>query len=341
MTVCLVLLLVSCSDSDVPDGYQLIACEGDLFRLYVPLQSWMPNTTSGITSAYYSISENSSVSVNIADDAGEMSVAEYWEYCNENFTAELDGYKFIGKENAVLGGQAAQKNIYTANAFIGSESVSYKYMMILSRFEGNMYIFLYSAPEDSYDSHIGDVEGTENDDGVLEGIIPYFRFTDEPYYPDEDMEYSNKVTPPEGMKLASTDERPYRFFVPEDWTIDKRTEISSAYYSEEDKSNVTLQGFMSDKDGIGVADYFADCEEGYKESFTDYQLVSTTDTRMGELNAKSYVFTATMGGVKYKVMQTICLKGAMFYTLTYTALEESFDAHLDDVQKMTENFEVR
>ena len=72
----------SCSQSDVPEGYQLVAREGDEFRLYIPTQGWMPNTTSGLTSAYWAMSTDdptnpgTSVSVYVAADAGEFIAQE-------------------------------------------------------------------------------------------------------------------------------------------------------------------------------------------------------------------------------------------------------------------------
>ena len=82
--------------SDIPDGYQLIACEGDSFRLYVPT-NWTSNAWSGVTGAYYSLSENASVNVYVADDAAEMTPEEYWAYCNEKLAESLDEYSFSGK----------------------------------------------------------------------------------------------------------------------------------------------------------------------------------------------------------------------------------------------------
>ena len=83
LCVMMVSLLASCGErSEIPEGYQLVACEGDCFRLYVPTQGWMPNTVSGVTGAFFSMDENASVHVYVADDAGEMGIEEYWEKCN-------------------------------------------------------------------------------------------------------------------------------------------------------------------------------------------------------------------------------------------------------------------
>lgn len=334
-------MLASCgAQSDVPEGYQLVACDGDEFRLYVPTQGWMPNTSGGVTSAFFSMTENSSVSVSVARDAGELTVEEYWELCHATYTAELDEYSYVGKpEKLVLGGEPAQKYLYSAKVTV--ENVentvieTYKFMQVMARHEGKMYIFIYSAPERYYDSHLVDVEG----DGENVGMLGYFKF-DEPYK-GEDKKYSDKVEVPEGMKLISTDERAYRFFVPESWVDNSRAEISAAYASESDRSNVSLQMYMTGNEAQTLDEYFAECEKRYKDIYAAYTLDSTEDIEMDGVAAKKYIFTVTTGGSEYKQLQAIVKKGAVFYTLTYTAEKDRFETHLADIEKMIESFDIR
>ena len=344
LCVLLISTFSACAkQDDTPDGYQLVACEGDKFRLYVPTQGWSPNTTAGITSAFFSMNENSSVAVYVADDAGELDVEEYWEKCNASFEKELEEYSFGGKsENVALDGQPAKKYIYTAkvtlNEYGVTETATYKFMTVLCRYEGEMYVLVYSAPEEYYDSHVQDVEG----DADGKGIIPYFKFA-EPYSSGEVKEYSDKVEIPAGMKLISTDERPYRFFVPENWQINDRADISAAYFSDSDSSNVSLQFHIIDNERIEttVEEYFASCEKSYKKMYSSYSLDSAEDIEMDGVGAKKYTYTVVSGGIEYRQMQAIVEKGGAFYVLTYTALSEKFDSHLDDVQKMIETFDIR
>ena len=333
----------SCKKDDTPDGYQLIACEGDEFRLYVPTQGWMPNTTGGVTSAFFSQAENTSVSVYKVDDAGDMTLEEYWEYCNTRYQAELDGYGFIGSEKCVLGGTAARKYVFAANNYyLDRDNVwaktTYKYMQVIARHGGETYMLVYSAPEAYYDSHLSEVEGNEK--GA--GIIPYFTFA-EPYASDEEKEYSDKVEIPAGMKLISTDERAYRFFVPTEWQINKRADLSAAYYSDSDRSNVSVQIYIC---GTGdevqsVESYFERCKTSYGDLFEEYTLISESDIKMSKIDAKKYTLALTSGGVDYKMLQAIVKKGDAIYCLTYTAEAENFELHIADVEKMIEVFEIR
>ena len=343
--ICLMLVsaLASCSQDTTPDGYQLIACEGDEFRIYVPTQ-WLPNIQGGITSAIYSSDQNSTVSVYVADDAADMTAEEYWLLCDERYKAELEGYSALDKsEKTVLGGSPAYKYVFSAKSTFtesadGAETaVTYKYMQVMTRYKDKMYVLIYSSPEKYYDSHIAEVEGNSNG----EGIIPYFTFA-EPYHSDEnDKKYESNVTAPDGMKLISTSARPYRFYVPQSWTVNNRTESTAAYVSESDSSNVNVQMYMTNDESQTVEEYWTECEESYKKLFESYVLIEAKDVKMSDLDARQYTFSVKTGGVEYKMTQAIVKKGAMFYCVTYTALPENYDKHISDVNKMIENFYIR
>ena len=345
LILCFMLIstLASCSRSDVPDGYQLVACEGDCFRLYVPTQ-WVLNTTSGVTGAYYSATDNVSVTVNEVHDAGDMTVEEYWNVCNERYANELTDYKPEEKsEKIVLGGQAAVKHVFTATVTVYSETEkknvtsTYKFMQVMAKNEGKMYILNYSAPEEKYDAQLETIEGNASD----EGVIPYFKFA-EPYVSEDgEKKISDKVTAPEGMKLASTDERAYRLFVPQSWKINNRTDATAAYASETDRSNVSVQMYMSGDNTETVEKHWERLSESYKTVFESFTLVSDEEIKMDGIKAHKYTYEVTSGGQSYKMVQAIVRKGEMFYCLTFTATPENFDRHLPDVNKMIENFDIR
>ena len=343
LCVMLISSFSACSEkSDAPEGFQLVACEGDKFRLYVPTQGWSPNTESGTTSALFSANPVISVSVIVADDAGDMTVEDYWLYCDDNFKKEHgeENYLFVGFEATTLGGQPAKKFIYevTTDLFVADEDdepIKYKAMAILCRYKGEMYVFTYLAPAEEYfDARLEEVEGEG-------GMLDYFRF-DVPYS-GEGKVYPDNVETPEGMKLISTDERPYRFFVPENWVTNNKADFSAAYYSSTDSSNVSAQYLILDSFEMDktVEEYFTECEERYKKVFESYTLLSTEDVTMDGTAAKKYTYTIVSGGVEYKQMQAIVEKGSTMYVITYTALPENFDSHLGDVEKMIEHFDVR
>ena len=342
----------ACSEqSDAPDGFQLIACEGDKFRLYVPTQGWSPNTESGNTGAIFSNNPFIAVNVFVADDVEQAQFEEgatleekYWSYSEKQLKKELgeENYESLGSEATTLGGKKAKKFIYEVKTDIYSvneedQPITYKVMTILCYHDTykEMYVFTYVAPAEEYfDMHLEDVEGEG-------GMLDYFRF-DAPYS-GEGKVYPDDVATPDGMKLISTDERPYRFFVPENWVTNNKTGFSAAYYSSTDSSNVSLQYLILDSFEMDktVEEYFAECEERYKKVFESYTLLSTEDITMDGVAAKKYTYTIVSGGIEYKQMQAIVERGSTMYVLTYTALPENFESHLGDVDKMIEHFDVR
>lgn len=355
--------LVSCSDSDAPDGYQLIVNNGDKFRLFVPTQGWSANTYGGTTGAIYSGGAHPvTISVYVADDAGDMTMSEYWAYTEGLLKVKYgDDYEFIGaEENRMLGGKEAKRYSYKAKEIFSGEeaAVEYRYDIILCR-NKEMYVMAFAAPTegDYYNQFSKDLDGEDGDIG----IIGHFTFA-EPYE-GKVVGETPAVEVPEGMQIASFDEHYYYFFVPESWKVNNRTTVSSAYFSEGDRSNVTMQMCMVSESEIQktVDEYFRECEEKYKKIFTNYtpisvkydndesvesesESASTSDEelQMGGRAAKRFVYEFEYGGMKYRQMQVICSKGGVFYVLTYTSSQDdTFDSHLPDVEKMIETFKIR
>ena len=249
---------VACSKKDIPDGYQLIAREGDTFRLYVPTQGWMPNTSGGTTGAYYSVSNDetglpaASVSVYVPDDGkGCKTVDEYWEVAEAKLKAELEGYTYIESESGatVLGGVSAKKCVFTAKMSTGvgesgkTTPVTYKFMQLIAMRDGKIYILQFSAPETEYETRVEDMNGNAEEEDL--GIIGYFKFAEA--YVGEDEKKYDKVDGINGMRLASSKERPYIFYAVESWRVETGADITTVY--TEDRSNVTVQYIMPDEIG--------------------------------------------------------------------------------------------
>ena len=145
---------------------------------------------------------------------------------------------------------------------------------------------------------------------------------------------------PEGMQLASLADVEYALFVPESWTVNQNSGVSGAYVSAYDKSNVSIVSYLP-TEVLTTEQYWAKCEESYAAEFDNYALVESGSATMGGMAVPYYVYTATVGGDTYKFLQTIAGNGGMFYNLTYTALADSYDLHIEEVMKIIEAFTVR
>lgn len=339
--------LAGCSDKDVPDNYQLIARNGDTFRLYVPTQGWMSNTGAGVTSAYFSVSNSetgypsATVSVYIPNDAtGCESVPQYFDICKERLSAELSDFKCIESEftTSSLDGEKAWVYVYTAKENTGtSGSVEYKYMQVMAMHKEQIYVLLMSAPVSEYESRAAEMNGNSEDDDL--GIIGYFRFADA-YVGEDDKKYDKDVDVPSGMALASEKGRPYLLFCPESWNVDSSASITSVY--TEDRSNLTVQYTMPSEKEHSVQGYWDSCVEDYGSIMSDVEVENKKSITVsgiegcivGDIRGRS-------GGVDYKFRQVIVLKGEIYYVITYTATAENFESHLSDVDKMIEHFSIK
>ena len=145
---------------------------------------------------------------------------------------------------------------------------------------------------------------------------------------------------PEGMQVASLDGVEYALYVPETWTVNKNSGVSGAFVSAYDKSNVSLISYVPTT-AMTTEQYWAMCEESYKAEFADYTFIESGTATMAGAPAPYYVYTATIGGQSYKFLQAIAGNNGMFYNLTYTALADQYDAHIEDVMKMIEVFTFR
>lgn len=146
---------------------------------------------------------------------------------------------------------------------------------------------------------------------------------------------------PEGYQLISSDEVAYRFYAPMSWSVNNAGGVDSVYYSPSDPAMVMVTYYTPDAEHSDIESYWAYVEGEYKANYEEYTLVSSGMAALGKRNAVKYVFTAKIAGVDYKVMQLISGYGNYYYTMTYMASPETFDAHLDDVDGMATEFVFR
>lgn len=152
---------------------------------------------------------------------------------------------------------------------------------------------------------------------------------------------ADETDAPEGYKLISGDDAAYRFYVPTAWSENTGTSQNSAYYSIEDRSIVVVTIYAPDAGQENPDDFWKYVENLYISTYTNYSFIGEAAVVLGGINAKSYTFTANIGGTSYKVMQVIAPHGNYYYTFTYTAEPDKFDLHTDEVNGMIGVFKFR
>ncbi len=314
--------MVACSTDGAPDGMKKVTLEGEPFILYVP-ESWTDNCSSGVSSAYYSSMDNILVTARYFTPAEQKSLDEHVTALSDAYAATLPLYVLVSREAAVLGGENAVQLVYTADA----NGRSYTYRQLVTLYKGDVVLLTFYCPTDLYEAH--------NEE--FSGVAEVFVLCDKGEVKNDCV--TDKKTPA-GMKIASGDNVQYRLYVPTSWICYSESGVSEAYYPTSGKPNVTVTAYTPDGE-MTAEQYFAACETEYKQKISGYELLSTSDRTVAERAAKCYTYRATYTEAEFTVMQTVLEYNDMIYSITYTALSDSFDTYLGDVNTMLDSFIFR
>ncbi len=351
LAICLALLpcLSGCgvTTSDVvPDGMQSATCDGADYRLYVPT-TWNLNTAYGVSGAYYNLSVQSTVSVVkypltdaikeglLGAGIGEKDTGARLDWYFENellppvANLATGGVKVVEEEDraTVLGDVNARRYRYSAN--IGGESLAF--LQVIGERNGAFYVFSYTADAELFESLMENVNS----------MLSAFLFAD-PYRatslktPEEDPDT------PDGMQAVQDSNVAFRFYVPSDWTVNRAEGIFSAF-DPEDRSSVSVVSYLPRGAGMSIREYFtANREVLERVPGSNFQLVSEQeDATLAGQPAAVYEYTYSVGGVTYAYRQLVTGYAGMFYTVTYTALPEHYEAHLSEWEAILSAFSFR
>ncbi len=156
---------------------------------------------------------------------------------------------------------------------------------------------------------------------------------------------SSSEDAPMGYKEISNEGLNYHFYVPSEWTADVSTGMTSAYYDGRDPSNVSVTAFELDDVSINSADAYWELNEAdLKLILPDLEYVDISDCKLGGedgVDAKQYVYTASMSDTEYKFMQVVAIRSNEVYIITYTAVADKYDSHIEDVISMVDYFKFK
>ncbi len=149
---------------------------------------------------------------------------------------------------------------------------------------------------------------------------------------------------PSGMKEASGDKVDYSFYIPENWTADVENGATTAYYSETDRSNVSVMAFSANYTDDTLADWWSSFESDFKNVYSDFEVVSAENVVLDGIAALKTVFKGTLEDYEYQFMQVAAVKDVtlskpQIYVFTYTSVPEAYESHLEDVQSMLDAFD--
>ena len=159
---------------------------------------------------------------------------------------------------------------------------------------------------------------------------------------------------PKGMKIASADSASYRFYVPTTWQADVASGATTAYYSMTDTSSVSVMVFTLENSDSDASDWWKSFLADFNNVYTDFELISEDDEAVVDgAPASRFVFQGSLihkdekSGTEqketFKFMQVAAVKTKKLsapevYVITYTSSPEVYDDHIEEVNKMVEEF---
>ena len=328
LSVLLVLVigvsLISCSgsSSDVPEGMQSVTLADQPFCLFVP-QNWTPNLSSGVSSAYVASTDTILVSARYFAAEEGLTLESYMNDCAERYAQTYETFEKTSIDAALLGGEDALKLSFS----LEQNQKKLTCFQISTVCRGDVISLYVYCDASLYETYKED----------LNGIVKEFRLVERA---DSTAEPVVDKKTPEGMKIASGEDLEYVLYVPTVWVCRSEEGMSEAYYPETEKSNSSVTSYVPEIT-MTAKEYFADCGEKYKTLFVDYTLLSEETRTVAEREAISYSFSFADGERTVCVMQTVFEYNEMIYSITYSALEEKFEAHLGDVEQILNAFRFR
>jgi len=152
---------------------------------------------------------------------------------------------------------------------------------------------------------------------------------------------ANDPNAPTGYVTASGEAADYMFFVPDSWTVDMTTGATSAYYSAEDPSSISVMTWQLDPLNMTLEEWWAINLEDINMVFQNVTVETTENITLGQVHGVKYVYTAKLGEYNYKIMQAATVRGGYVYLVTYTSLSDTYDTHLEEVDAMLGFFTFR
>ncbi len=145
---------------------------------------------------------------------------------------------------------------------------------------------------------------------------------------------------PDGMQDVSGEGVAYSLYIPATWNPSH--DVDGGYYSQADKSSVSVTSYYPELDTPSIATYWEKCKESYGAAYENFNVIEEAkEVVLGGKAAASYIFEGEIAGQALKYRQIIAVHGDKFYIMTYTSTPENYDLHETEVQAIIDNFKFK
>ena len=341
------LLLVGCGNDGAPKDMQLVSGGKDLGYYFYAPEEWTVANTGEVSTVYVSRIDTTSVTFAKIDpktfvkaDRTKSDESYFFEdYFNDSkaeFPTDTEYSTENGKSCLLGSGETKAKRAASYSFSYTYSDHKFGFLQIFAMHNGNFYILTYaSLLEEKLDGvtyfdyySVSDDEEPSKLDMIIESFV---FFTPDnapeaeviPATPDADGDVlvSNR-------KLAG-----FELYLPQSFEVDYSSAIVSATHA--DGSNITMTKTTSG--GLNVNSYYELRRDELSKIVTDFTLINTNVTaKLGDSkNAASYEYTYVYNGKVFHVYQIFAVNSTKGYVFTYTATEENYSLHLDDINRIT------
>lgn len=158
---------------------------------------------------------------------------------------------------------------------------------------------------------------------------------------------------PKGMQIVQNENTKdeYTLYVPDDWTVDLSTGVTSAYAADRSNVIMTVTRLSTDDRYMKVSEYWSKYAQDCRNTFSDFRYLNVEEGKeqpadadagvavtLGGSAAQKYTYAFTVTGTEYQCISVICIRGGDAYMLHYTAMTANFEKHTEEVEKIITNF---
>ncbi len=342
--VILILGLSSCGNDGAPEGMQLVSGGEELGYYFYAPEEWTVSNLGEVKAAFVSNLDTTSVSFTELDKndfekpSADLSDESYFfeSFFNDTkseFPADTE-YLLNGEPCTFGSGEEKADRAAKYTYSYTYDGHKFGFMQILVSHDGNYYVFTYCAMLEEK------TDGKTRYDYYLEklgSIIESFRFVGRSGGTSEAPEYERDG---DGYILVSEKKLSgFELYVPDTYEVDYSSAIVSA--TREDGTNITLT--EATKTGLTADSYWTLRKEELSAIVGEITVIQeNVSTKLGNNSqwAFAYEYTYEYGGETYHVYQINAVDGPMLfakgYCFTFTAKEENYEKHGEELQKIIE-----
>ncbi len=341
LLLCLITLLslVSCGSdlpdgAELPDGMQYAGGAPYGFYLYVP-EEWTLTAMDDIVGAFVSTLDLSSVSMTKVKKPADMDIDAYFKNTMkdmpfEDYTLKQDGVsRLLGKISA-----KGYEYTYSYKPY-EKDTQTYRVMQVIGEHKGELYVFTYTALDELKNAEKTYFQTYAEDVNTILDSIQFVEPT------TESPEAADYEKDSDGYLLVSQKRLSgFNFYMHPDWECTLSGGIVEVSSSDgKAKINIT----EAKDTGVVVSDYWSKRKSDL-ERYTDGPINVIKENEAVSFGnadqALAYEYTYTYRGEIYHTYQVILVhdKIPVFlkkgYVFTFTATEDAYATHIENVQNM-------